>query len=104
MKQSITIKPCHASSVRPDLSKYLFTRYREGHALLLSHKSDFTNRLLCLPEEEPRATPPELLALLLLLLPLLLTLLKLLLLLAERSHHQEAQRKDTAHNPRKRLR
>lgn len=45
MKQGITIKPCHASSVRPDLSKHLFTRYQEGHALLLSHKSDFAMKV-----------------------------------------------------------
>ena len=42
--------------------------------------------LLCLAEEEPRATPFELLALLLLLLPLVLTFLKFVVLFAERSH------------------
>ena len=87
-----------AASARTHQDIYLPLFREEGYALLLSTQVGFhRNRLLCLPGEEPRATPPELLALLLLLLPLLLTLLKLLLLLAERNHHQAADPR-TAHN------
>jgi hypothetical protein len=42
MKRRITIKHRHASSVRSDLSEYLFTRFpQEGYALLLSFCTDF---------------------------------------------------------------
>lgn len=36
MKYGITCNPYHASSVRPDTSKRIFTLTREGHGLLLS--------------------------------------------------------------------
>lgn len=40
MKQGITVNPCHARSVHPDPSKYVFTlgTPKEGYALLLSFR------------------------------------------------------------------
>lgn len=94
MKQRITIKHCHASSVLLNPSKYLFTQNREGHILLLFYSGLISSfRITLSAEEEPSTTPFVLLALLLLLLPLLFTLRKLLVLFAERSH------KNTECNP-----
>ena len=58
--------------------------------------TDFA-KLLCLPREEPNATPLLLLALLLLLPPFVLTFQKLLLLpvFGERSHQLEAAPDET---------
>lgn len=94
MKQCITIKRCHASSVLLNPSKYLFTQKWEGHILLLFYSGLISSFQITLSaEEEPSTTPFVLLALLLLLLPLLFTLWKLLVLFAERSH------KNTECNP-----
>ena len=81
MKRDITTKSRHASSVRPDLSGYIFT-LRTVMPSFSPSRSDFTlsGYSVCQggaePGEDPNATPFALLALLLFVLPLLFTLQK----------------------------
>lgn len=87
-----SVSAMQEASGRPYQGAYL--PFREGPLLLLSIRSDFIRfGLLCLPWEEPKATPYALFALLLLTLPLLLTFRKFVVLpvFGDRSHQLFAE-------------